>query len=77
MGKKPETESSALGCILSGTWTLVSLPFWLGAAALLVVSTTSASKLFAVALICLLPIPLNFLHWNTICLRHLASIIIN
>ncbi len=64
MGKKPEAESSALGCILSGTWTLVSLPFWLGATGLLVVSTTSASKLFAIALICLLPIPLNFLHWH-------------
>ena len=64
MGKKPETESSTLGCILSGTWTLASLPFWLGAVGLLVVSTTSASKLFAIALICLLPIPLNFLHWQ-------------
>ncbi len=64
MGKKPEAESSALGCILSGTWTLVSLPFWLGAIGLLVISSTSASKLFAIALICLLPIPLNFLHWH-------------
>ena len=64
MGKKPETESSSLGCILSGTWTLAALPFWLGAVGLLVVSTTSASKLFAIALICLLPIPLNFLHWQ-------------
>ena len=65
MGRKPEAESSALGCILSGTWTLASLPFWLGAIGLLVVSTTTASKLFAVALICLLPIPLNFLHWRS------------
>ena len=64
MEKEPEAESSSLGCILSGTWTLVSLPFWLGAAGLLAVSTTSASRFFAVALICLLPLPLNFLHWH-------------
>ena len=64
MEKDPEAESSSLGCILSGTWTLISLPFWLGAAGLLVVSTTSASRFFAIALICLLPLPLNFLHWH-------------
>lgn len=64
MEKEPEAESSSLGCILSGTWTLLSLPFWLGAAGLLTVSTTSASRFFAIALICLLPLPLNFLHWH-------------
>jgi len=75
MGKKPEAESSALGCILSGTWTLASLPLWLGAIGLLVVSTTTASKLFAIALICLLPIPLNFLHWRSM-RRRLISVLL-
>ncbi|MBI22706.1 MAG: hypothetical protein CMN05_03815 [Roseibacillus sp.] len=75
MGKNPKAESSALGCILSGTWTLASLPFWLGAIGLLVVSTTTASKLFAIALICLLPVPLNFLHWRSI-RRRIISVLL-
>ena len=64
MSGKPEAEFSKRGCLISGLWTLLSLPFWLGAVALLAVSTTTESRLFAIALICLLPVPLNFLHWR-------------
>lgn len=64
MSKDPDSESSAMGCILSGAWTLISLPIWLSAVLLLAVSTTTAAKLFALALIFLLPIPLNLLHWE-------------
>ena len=62
--KAPESERSALGCLFSGTWTLLSLPLWIGAIALLAVSTMWTSRLFGIALICLLPIPLNLLHWR-------------
>ena len=62
--KDPESDTSALGCVFSGGWTLLSLPLWIAAFALLVVSTMWTSRLFAVALICLLPVPLNLLHWR-------------
>lgn len=59
-----DSEFSARGCLFSAAWTLLSLPFWIGAFVLAVVGTTMESRLFAAALICLLPIPLNFLHWK-------------
>ena len=62
--KRPVAETSTLRCVISGTWTLLSLPFWLAAAGLFAVSTMPTSRLFAVALICLLPLPLNLLHWR-------------
>ena len=64
MSKEPDAEFSKRGCLVSGLWTLLSLPFWLGAVTLLAVCTTTEARLFAAALICLLPAPLNVLHWH-------------
>lgn len=60
-----EPQFSSFGCMFSALWTLLSLPFWIGAFVLLVAGTTTEGKLFALALVCLLPLPLNFLHWRT------------
>ena len=62
--KDPDSETSALGCAFSGSWTLLSLPLWIAAFALLALSTMWTSRLFAIALLCLLPVPLNLLHWR-------------
>ena len=52
MSKEPDAEFSKRGCLVSGLWTLLSLPFWLGAVTLLAVCTTTEARLFAAALIC-------------------------
>ncbi|MBJ07362.1 MAG: hypothetical protein CMO40_09645 [Verrucomicrobiaceae bacterium] len=76
MSRGSDAEFSKRGCLISGLWTLLSLPFWVGAAALLVVSTTVESRLFAAALICFLPVPLNFLHWHRTSRRIITILLI-
>ena len=74
--KDPESDTSALGCVFSGGWTLLSLPLWIAAFALLAVSTMWTSRLFAIALICLLPIPLNLLHWRRTSRKIVAGLLL-
>ncbi len=74
--KHPDSETSALGCAFSGGWTLLSLPLWIAAFALLAVSTMWPSRLFAIALLCLLPIPLNLLHWHRTSRKIVAGLLL-
>ena len=77
MSKEPDAEFSKRGCLVSGLWTLLSLPFWLGAVTLLAVCTTTEARLFAAALICLLPAPLNVLHWHKTSRRALTILLLS
>lgn len=60
-----EPPRSAPGCIFSLFWALASLPFWIAALVLIAVAVTVEGRLFAFAVLCLLPVPLNLLHWKS------------
>lgn len=74
MGSQSEQQGIAWGLVFSIFWRLFSLPVLLVAILLILIATTTAGRLFAIAVLLLLPIPLNFLHWENRIRRLLTAI---
>ena len=60
-----DPQFSSFGCLFSVSWTLLTLPIWIVAFVLLATGITTEGRLFALAVACLLPVPLNLLHLHS------------
>lgn len=74
MSSPQDQKGIPWGYLFSVLWRLFSLPVLVVAILLLLIATTAAGRLFAVAVLCLLPIPLNFLHWENRLRRLLTTV---